>query len=418
MTKAWLLPEVIDPSETTCVQIFVPKDDMHMQAFFGAIQQLGYWWNWERDDQKSGLAVSLVWQRQLDLVADTLGVGESCMIDCDEVEDCIEVSPTIIVIEGDVTNNETNITNNETNITEILESPPDGNVYEDPPAEGTEPDPTCGAVYFIVQELRVFIVDLEASDIDYPDVFSALLGWMQSPLPFTFGLLHSVLTAIFGGATSVLVDYDAQADDMREYLYCIGIDKETFSTFVRTLTGGDAIADYLDCVGLSAFQQWYSVGQADLSQDCTSFVCADIERLSGGGNADMASLPFGGLPPYDTPTATYDAGNDWYIGAGTVLGDWRLLMVTYTFASPTLINGAKISTRIHVTRTTPSAGLKIFADDVEIFEELNAVTGSPVDKVAVIGSMTVTVLRFRLQTSINAAPEGLSNLTRIEIDLA
>jgi len=117
MTKAWLLPAVVDPVETVCVQIQVPKDDAHIQAFFGALQALGMWWNWERDDSKTALDTSIVWQRQIELAGQAIRDEENCMVDCTDIEDCLETSTTIIGINVDIDINETNITNNETNIT-------------------------------------------------------------------------------------------------------------------------------------------------------------------------------------------------------------------------------------------------------------------------------------------------------------
>jgi len=268
--KKWLVPDVIDPVEKVCVQLEIPNDVKHIAAFWGALEQLGKAYNWE-DSYADGSETAYVWQDVLEGASEAVKVGENCMLDCDDVEDCLETSTIINVIEGDVITNETNITNNTTNITHCTENPTDGTWYPDAPDVETDPDPACGAAFYIVQELRVFIVDLEASDTTYPTLFDAIAAWLAGAFPFTATLLIEVLTSIFGGAPSVLTDYDAQLDEMREELYCNGFDKSTFSTFVRTLTGGNPIADYIDCVGLSAWQQWYTVGANDLSQDCSSY---------------------------------------------------------------------------------------------------------------------------------------------------
>lgn len=57
------LPTVVDPDEFICVQINVPNDLYHIIAFWGAIQELGYWWNWERDEARRGAQVAAVWRR-------------------------------------------------------------------------------------------------------------------------------------------------------------------------------------------------------------------------------------------------------------------------------------------------------------------------------------------------------------------
>lgn len=264
----YLIPDTIEPAESYCITIQVPKDDLHVAAFWGALETLAEWYNWQRDEGHSGADVAQVWQA---VVKSTkANFIEGCM-DCDGIEDCLETSPTITTIEGDVINNTTTITTNTNELTEITINPPDGHVYPDAPDVDTDPDPACGAAYYVVGELRAFIVDLEDSTTTYTDIFDALAGWFISPLAFTVSLLISVLTSIFGGAPSVLTDYDAQLDDMREELYCNGFDKAIFSTYIRTLTSGNEIADYLDCVGLSSWEQWFTIGSADLTQDCTAF---------------------------------------------------------------------------------------------------------------------------------------------------
>lgn len=294
--KKWLIPDVIDPPETICVQLEIPNDTLHIAAFWGALEQLGKAYNWE-DSYVTGSQTAYVWQAIIQTAANFVRIGEQCMPDCNDVEDCLETSTIINIIEGDVITNETNITNNTTNITHCTENPPDGTWYPDPPDVEVDPDPACGAAFYIVQQLRVFIVDLEASDTTYPTLFDAIEAWLADPFPFTASLLITVLTSIFGGAPSVLTDYDAQLDDMREELYCNGFDKTTFSTFVRTLTGGNPIADYLDCVGLSAWQQWYTVGANDLSQDCSSYCPVRepaIVIACYGGGAGGSLLHLGG----------------------------------------------------------------------------------------------------------------------------
>lgn len=310
--KKWLVPDVIDPAGKVCVQLEIPNDTKHIAAFWGALEALSKAYNWE-DSFADGSATAYVWRDVLADASELVKIGENCMLDCDDVEDCLETSTIINIIEGDVITNETNITNNETNITHCTENPPDGTWYPDPPDVDVDPDPACGAAFYIVQQLRVWIVDLEASDTTYPTLFDAIEAWLAGTFPFTASLLITVLTAIFGGAPSVLTDYDAQLDDMREQLYCEGFDKSTFSTFVRTLTSGDEIADYLDCVGLSAWQQWYTVGANDLSQDCSSYCVGNdpaiVTPCYGGGIA--GSLVFlGGISWRATSTHRVGPGDD------------------------------------------------------------------------------------------------------------
>lgn len=60
----WLLPEVIDP-ETVCFQISIPNEIYHITAFWGCLQQLAEWWNWQRDEDHRATLVAQVWRRTL-----------------------------------------------------------------------------------------------------------------------------------------------------------------------------------------------------------------------------------------------------------------------------------------------------------------------------------------------------------------
>lgn len=56
------LPEVIAPEENCCICIPIPNDFNHKMAFLGQLDELGYWWNWERDDLKQGREAAAVWR--------------------------------------------------------------------------------------------------------------------------------------------------------------------------------------------------------------------------------------------------------------------------------------------------------------------------------------------------------------------
>ncbi len=59
------LPLVIDPP-TRCVSFDIPDDENHIAAFWGALQELAYWFSWERDDAHTGVQVSTVWMNVID----------------------------------------------------------------------------------------------------------------------------------------------------------------------------------------------------------------------------------------------------------------------------------------------------------------------------------------------------------------
>jgi hypothetical protein len=62
-TLTYVLPDVIDPAETICVTLRIPRNKFHIMAFKGAIWDLCNWWNWEKDDAHNGTKVAQVWRR-------------------------------------------------------------------------------------------------------------------------------------------------------------------------------------------------------------------------------------------------------------------------------------------------------------------------------------------------------------------
>lgn len=91
--KHWLLPAVIDPPRT-CVQILVPDDPDHRNAFWGALQQLGYWHNWERDQAHTAVQVASVWTDIL-ATAYLTYINEDCgtVADCTDLANCLDSNP-------------------------------------------------------------------------------------------------------------------------------------------------------------------------------------------------------------------------------------------------------------------------------------------------------------------------------------
>lgn len=69
------LPEVIDP-DTCCICIPVPNDFNHKMAFLGQLDELGYWWNWERDPLKQGREAATVWRKIVSCVREDLNMSD------------------------------------------------------------------------------------------------------------------------------------------------------------------------------------------------------------------------------------------------------------------------------------------------------------------------------------------------------
>jgi len=86
----WVLPQIIDPPRK-CFTLEIPDEPMHRAAFFGVLESLTYWWNWQRDEEHTAAAVTRVWR-------DVLERALAGDINCDEgtlqiVNHCREYYP-------------------------------------------------------------------------------------------------------------------------------------------------------------------------------------------------------------------------------------------------------------------------------------------------------------------------------------
>ena len=147
----------------------------------------------------------------------------------------------------------------------------DGNDY--PPAPTVETTGACGAAFYVVQELRAHIADIEALDATHSTTFDALDAFIDSSIAVNVSELTDVIEDVLDASyTSVLTDYDALRPDMREQLYCFNVSQSSFAAWLRG-QGKTLIADYVDTVASSAWTRWLAVGATDTSQDCSGFSC-------------------------------------------------------------------------------------------------------------------------------------------------
>lgn len=121
----FLLPDVINPTETVCIRIEVPKDDKHIYAFWGALDILGRANNWEWDGLQSGKAAAKIWRNVIETARTTWGNCDM-PLDCNEVESCLSTSAIISAIQGDIaalqgvdSNLQSQIDDNDTDISNL-----------------------------------------------------------------------------------------------------------------------------------------------------------------------------------------------------------------------------------------------------------------------------------------------------------
>lgn len=81
----FLLPDEIDPEQTICVQFEIPNELNHIAAFWGALNVLEVWSNWDRDPEKKGKDVAAVWRRIIQQARASSCEGSNMIFDLQQV---------------------------------------------------------------------------------------------------------------------------------------------------------------------------------------------------------------------------------------------------------------------------------------------------------------------------------------------
>lgn len=85
----WILPDPIDPPGRRGVCICLPDEINHIMAFWGNLQNLGYWFNWQRDPDHKAVEVSNLWNQIIKEAHEKWIEGTMCTT-CTELIACLE----------------------------------------------------------------------------------------------------------------------------------------------------------------------------------------------------------------------------------------------------------------------------------------------------------------------------------------
>jgi len=92
--QGWKIPTVITPTDFFCLRLRVPNQSEHLDALYGTLQQLGYWFNWRKDGTTNALLTAQNWQKWLQ----NMTVSEDC-----DVGLIYDLRQTLITIERKIT---------------------------------------------------------------------------------------------------------------------------------------------------------------------------------------------------------------------------------------------------------------------------------------------------------------------------
>lgn len=254
---------VLRPSET---KLTLPVSDIHT----GELRCIKYSLEWSPiiEGWLSHLANVSAWSEAQE--DDYSGIqqilkmlkGESCVIDCGEVDDCLETSEIISVLETDTAANTTKSTNNEESLENLFDNPQDGNLYN-PVIPGGQSDSACQMAGYIADKLETFITEVDTYGTE-PDVLTALFAALNGEYFYSLDILTSVITNfVIGGALPLAPVYTSQKQEILDYMYCEDdFTKDGVASFaIANLTRGQEIGDEINCVALSVWQQWQTLGE-------------------------------------------------------------------------------------------------------------------------------------------------------------
>lgn len=89
----YVLPEVIDPEDTICIQVLVPNERYHLAAFMGQIYALGSASQWQNDPTHKALDVAAVWWKIFNNLRHCVECADNSGVD-EGIEQMIRQNPS------------------------------------------------------------------------------------------------------------------------------------------------------------------------------------------------------------------------------------------------------------------------------------------------------------------------------------
>ena len=90
----YILPENVQPSSLLCLRVYIPNDQLYLEAFSGAFNDFGRWTQWERDGTNRASLAATTWKDAIDFTFAT------AWLNCDgEMDCCTEILDRLTQIE-------------------------------------------------------------------------------------------------------------------------------------------------------------------------------------------------------------------------------------------------------------------------------------------------------------------------------
>lgn len=78
--KGYLIPENLHPSGRRCIKFYVPDDLIYLANFWGAVSELGKWFNYETTGDDSGSIVAAQMREVIETAQQFFDAGEECAL--------------------------------------------------------------------------------------------------------------------------------------------------------------------------------------------------------------------------------------------------------------------------------------------------------------------------------------------------
>jgi hypothetical protein len=99
--RGYILPDNLNPPRNKCAVFCLPDDEYYLRAFWGQIEQLSYWYTWERDEARRGRDAAAYWRDIFTESYEAFQMTEgNCQFCCDEelglLRDILNALPKLI----------------------------------------------------------------------------------------------------------------------------------------------------------------------------------------------------------------------------------------------------------------------------------------------------------------------------------
>jgi hypothetical protein len=84
----WVIP-ADNPNDFYCFQIKIPRNQQHIAAFMGALWELQYWFNWQRDEAHTARNTAAYWRSLIEEAITRFHASDDCGEFMFQVVDCI-----------------------------------------------------------------------------------------------------------------------------------------------------------------------------------------------------------------------------------------------------------------------------------------------------------------------------------------